>query len=79
MATGVAWTPDDGGWIVTTAKAPGRSLESEIWYVDPRGSSKQLWQSEFQLAAGPVLSPDGRRLAVTIGTRSTSIWKLEGY
>lgn len=78
-ASSVAWAPGNRGWIVTTIDAPGRLLASAIWYVDRRGTSKQLWQSAYQLISSPVLSPDGRRFAFTIGTMASSIWKLEGF
>lgn len=79
--TGGAWSPD-GKWIYVSASSdPGLTH-----HVDFQGSDSHLWRQHFpdgapeQLTAGPtsqegvVVSPDGRSLITSVGTRNSSVW-----
>jgi eukaryotic-like serine/threonine-protein kinase len=67
--TGAAWSPD-GKWIYVSAA----SSQSHIWRQRfPDGAPEQLTTGPTS-QEGVFVTPDGRSLITSVGTRNSSVW-----
>jgi RNA polymerase sigma factor (sigma-70 family) len=69
-------TKDGDGVVRTWDAATGRDLAA--WDLIAAGVLRRDSADQYELAAGPVLSPDGRTLACTIGFRRGDSYSFDG-
>lgn len=75
-STGVAhYTFSQQGWLLYLPGQPERR-ERELVWVNRQGIARPLG-APLHAYASPALSPDGRRLAVTIQDQTNSIWTYD--
>jgi len=78
-----AWTPD-GKEILFTKSRGGNPVESahELWSIPASGGGARDTQvriSGFANKYRVALSPDGQRLAFTLGEQLAELWVMEGF
>ena len=67
---GVVWAADGKNWFVSTQNEHG----STLYWVEPNGSAKELYQSTGLIFAVP--SPDGKRVAFPDFTGVGNVWMM---
>ena len=66
------WLPSDSGFLVTDRQ--------KLLLVSRNGVSKVLWAPAAPLSVGPTVpSPDGKHLAINVGSRHSNVWMVSGF
>jgi Tol biopolymer transport system component len=73
--TSAVWTSDGKGLFVSSRKARG----SVLLGVDLQGNARVLWELTSGVVAYGLPSPDGRHLAILVGTGYSNIWMMENF
>ena len=69
-----AWAVDGRGLYVVAVTRGGHTL----LYVDPHGNAYPLWESfGANVETKPILSPDGRQIAVQTWTTNGNLWMAQ--
>ncbi|HKB07029.1 MAG TPA: protein kinase [Candidatus Polarisedimenticolia bacterium] len=70
------WSADGRGFLALA----NQSYETLLVRIDPDGTSRILYRApRFQYQGEPIVSPDGRHVALNVGTTSSNAWLLEGF
>jgi hypothetical protein len=76
------WAADGTGLFVSSTTADGEAM----LHVDLQGGAKVLWEEKGSLdpttgfeAPWGLPSPDGRHLAIYVGSLSSNMWMIENF
>jgi serine/threonine protein kinase/Tol biopolymer transport system component len=73
----VSWGTDSPGSLMATAMLrPGRST---LLRVDFGGNARPVWRGPQAEPTGPVMSPDGRHLAISAESYEANVWMVENF
>ena len=72
--SGISWSADGKGWFVTSSSVRG----SAVFQVRLNGAISELWTTTSILGT-PLVSPDGKNLALTVSTYNSNAWVIENY
>jgi serine/threonine protein kinase/Tol biopolymer transport system component len=71
-----AWAVDGRGLYVVALSRSGHTL----LYVDLHGNASRLWESSgATVQTIPILSPDGRQIAVETWTTNSNLWMTQNF
>ncbi|HEY8212015.1 MAG TPA: protein kinase [Myxococcaceae bacterium] len=73
----VAFTPNGGG-VYSTAECPGLEKPYKLYYSEGLRPPVVLWESASMRFLTPVVSPDGKRLAVGVRPFDNDVWMVSG-
>jgi hypothetical protein len=63
--------------LVETVGASRRTRGATLLFVDLHGGAQGLWSQAGALDVSGISSPDGRRLAIWVRSRSANLWLAE--
>jgi DNA-binding winged helix-turn-helix (wHTH) protein/Tol biopolymer transport system component len=78
-ACGVDWAANGKAVFVPSCRRPGRSSGATLLRVDLDGSVKPIWESGSADTAVGIASPDGKYLAIDVGSTERNAWMIENF
>jgi DNA-binding winged helix-turn-helix (wHTH) protein/Tol biopolymer transport system component len=78
-ACGVDWAANGKAVFIPSCRRLGRRSGVTLLRVDLDGSVKPIWESGSADSAVGIASPDGKYLAIDVGSRERNAWMIENF